>query len=136
VELAQANAEKAGVDDCIRFETRPLNEILLPSEKGISVINPPYGERLGKIKEVEKLYTDMGKLFNGTPWSVYVLTPDEFFEAAYGRRADAKRKLFNGMIKTDYYQYFLPVKKNKAGKKETVKPPYKKRETSKKTKGK
>jgi putative N6-adenine-specific DNA methylase len=116
VELAMANAEKAGVDDCIRFETKPLNEVTLPGEKGIAVINPPYGERLGKIKEVERLYLDMGKLFNGTPWCVYVLTPDEFFEEAYGRKADAKRKLFNGMIKTDYYQYFLPAKKKKGRK--------------------
>ncbi len=111
VELAKANAEKAGVDDCIRFETRPLNVTVLPGKSGIAVINPPYGERLGKIKEVERLYADMGRLFNKTDWHVYVLTPDEFFEAAYGRKADAKRKLFNGMIKTDYYQYFKKRKR-------------------------
>jgi putative N6-adenine-specific DNA methylase len=147
VELARANAEKAGVDDCIRFETKPLNEVVLPSEKGVSVINPPYGERLGKIKEVERLYSDMGRLFNGTNWSVYVLTPDEFFETAYGRRADAKRKLFNGMIKTDYYQYFLPVKKAKKtasnathakgqAKNDKRNTPYKKRDPAKKVNGK
>jgi len=106
VALAQANAELAGVDDCIRFEVCPANEIKLPAEKGVAVINPPYGERLGQVKEVERLYTDLGRMFNPTAWNVYVLTPDEFFETAYKKKARAKRKLFNGMIKTDYYQYF------------------------------
>jgi len=106
VELAKANAELAGVDDCIHFETRPLSETVLPSATGIAIINPPYGERLGQIKEVEALYAALGRLFNPTKWNVYVLTPDEFFETAYNKKARAKRKLFNGMIKTDYYQYF------------------------------
>jgi len=106
IELAKANAELAGVDECIHFDVRPANEVTLPAEKGIAIINPPYGERLGQIKEVELLYRDLGRLFNPTPWSVYVLTPDEFFETAYKKKARAKRKLFNGMIKTDYYQYF------------------------------
>jgi len=106
IELAKANAELAGVDDCIRFEVRPVSDVKLPAEKGISIINPPYGERLGQIKEVERLYADLGRIFNRTPWNVYVLTPDEFFETAYKKKARAKRKLFNGMIKTDYYQYF------------------------------
>ena len=106
IELAKANAELAGVDDCIRFEVRPAAEISLPGDKGIAIINPPYGERLGQIKEVERLYADLGRLFNRTSWAVYVLTPDEFFETAYNKKARAKRKLFNGMIKTDYYQYF------------------------------
>jgi len=106
VELAKANAELAGVDDCIRFETRPANKVVLPPGKGVSIINPPYGERLGQVREVERLYQDLGRLFNPTNWAVYVLTPDEFFETAYNKKARAKRKLFNGMIKTDYYQYF------------------------------
>jgi len=106
IALAQANAELAGVDDCIRFEVKPANEVVLPTEKGIAIINPPYGERLGQIKEVEQLYADLGRMFNPTGWNVYVLTPDEFFETAYKKKARAKRKLFNGMIKTDYYQYF------------------------------
>jgi len=106
IALAQANAELAGVDDCIHFETRPVSDITLPSDKGVAIINPPYGERLGQIKEVERLYTQLGRIFIPTKWSVYVLTPDEFFETAYKKKARAKRKLFNGMIKTDYYQYF------------------------------
>lgn len=105
VALACDNAEKAGVDDCVHFEVMPLQNIVLPGEYGVVLANPPYGERLGQIKEVECLYADMGRVFKNPTWSVYVLTPDEFFEASYGRKADAKRKLFNGMIKTDYYQF-------------------------------
>jgi len=107
VELAQANAELAGVDDCIRFEVRPLNQTILPTGMGVAIINPPYGERLGQVKQAEALYAELGRLFNPTKWNVYVLTPDEFFETAYKKRARAKRKLFNGMIKTDLYQYFI-----------------------------
>jgi len=106
IELAQANAELAGVDDCIRFEIKPAASISLPAEKGVSIINPPYGERLSDAKEAERLYEELGRIFNQTGWAVYVLTPDEFFETAYKKKARAKRKLFNGMIKTDYYQYF------------------------------
>ncbi|MCL2048440.1 MAG: class I SAM-dependent RNA methyltransferase [Defluviitaleaceae bacterium] len=106
VELAQANAELAGVDDCIVFENRPIIQTILPAETGIAIINPPYGERLGQIKEAEALYAQLGNLFNPTKWNVYVITPDEFFESSYKKKARAKRKLFNGMIKTDYYQYF------------------------------
>jgi len=106
IQLAKANAELAGVDEYIRFEVLDAKNIILPAEKGIAIINPPYGERLGQIKEVERLYADLGRIFNPTSWSVYVLTPDEFFETAYKKKARAKRKLFNGMIKTDYYQYF------------------------------
>ncbi|MCL1884700.1 MAG: class I SAM-dependent RNA methyltransferase [Defluviitaleaceae bacterium] len=106
VELAKANAELAGVDDCIIFENRPVSQTILPADQGIAIINPPYGERLGAIKEAEELYAQLGNLFNQTKWNVYVITPDEFFETSYKKKARAKRKLFNGMIKTDYYQYF------------------------------
>ena len=79
---------------------------MLPAEKGTAIVNPPYGERLGEVKQAEGLYGQLGKIFNPTKWNVYVLTPDEFFETAFNKKARAKRKLFNGMIKTDYYQYF------------------------------
>ncbi|MDR0272457.1 MAG: class I SAM-dependent RNA methyltransferase [Clostridiales bacterium] len=106
VGLARANAELAGVDDVIVFHNRPVSQTVLPADTGIAIINPPYGERLGQIKEAEALYAQLGAIFNPTKWHVYVITPDEFFETAYKKRARAKRKLFNGMIKTDYYQYF------------------------------
>jgi putative N6-adenine-specific DNA methylase len=106
VELAKRNAIKAGVDDCVRFQTKALKDIILPGRYGIAVCNPPYAERLGAAAEVERLYKDMRGVFApDTTWSLNVITPDEFFEKAYGKRSDAKRKLFNGGIKTDYYQY-------------------------------
>ena len=113
ISIARYNAENAGVGDCIRFEVLPLDKITLPGEYGVAIINPPYGERLGKIKEVEGLYRDIGRVFNNKTWSVNVITPDEFFESSYGKRADAKRKLFNGNIKTDYYMYH-GMKQNKS----------------------
>jgi len=111
IEIARHNAAIAGVGDCVVFETRPLSEVVLPRERdyGFAITNPPYGERLGAMREVEKLYADMGRVFNrNKTWSVYTLTADEDFEKFFGRRADAKRKLYNGTIKTDYYQYHGP----------------------------
>jgi putative N6-adenine-specific DNA methylase len=106
IELAKYNARVAGVDDCITFEVKSLSDITLPGDYGVVICNPPYGERLGQLWEVEDLYRDMGDLFShNSTWSVYVITSYEEFETLYGGRADAKRKLFNGMIKTDYYQY-------------------------------
>jgi len=109
IEAAEANAAKAGVADCVRFEARPLSKVTLPGNYGVAICNPPYGERIGDKKEVDALYREMGKLFNADrTWSAYALTADEDFELSYGRRADAKRKLYNGTIKTDYYQFNGP----------------------------
>ncbi len=106
-ENAKQNAIKADVKRYIKFETKPFSEVKLPSEYGVAIINPPYGERIGEKEEVEKLYKQMGALLkNERKWSTYVITSNEDFEKLFGRKADAKRKLFNGMIKTDYYQYF------------------------------
>ena len=106
IEIAKANAELAGVDDCIQFEVLAAKDIVLPAETGVAIVNPPYGERLGEVKAAEQLYGELGQLFGSSKWGVYVITPDEFFELAYKKQARAKRKLFNGMIKTDLYQYF------------------------------
>jgi len=106
VELAKHNAQKAGVGDFINFETRALKDITLPGKNGIAVCNPPYAERLGTISEVERLYAELRGVFGrDESWSLNVITPDEFFEKIYGKKAAQKRKLFNGRIKTDYYQY-------------------------------
>ena len=105
VELAKHNAYKAGVGEYIRFEAKALKDITLPGPYGIAVCNPPYAERLGTMADVEQLYKEMSKVFAQDGWSLNVLTPDEFFEKAYGKKAVKKRKLFNGRIKTDYYQY-------------------------------
>jgi len=106
IELARANAAKIGVDDCITFETKPFSKITLPGPHGVSIMNPPYGDRMASAKEAAALYREMGELFkHDDTWSVYVITSDEDFERHYSGKADKKRKLFNGMIKTDYYQF-------------------------------
>lgn len=107
IEIAKHNAVNAGVDDCIIFENKPLTQVKLPCDYGVCICNPPYAERMGELDEVEQLYRDMGRLFrNEATWSVYVITSHEGFEKLYGKKADKKRKLFNGNVKVDYYQYF------------------------------
>ncbi len=107
IKVAKENAIEAGVDELITFEVKPFKDVTLPCDYGVAICNPPYGERIGILEEVHQLYRDMGKLFGANDtWSTYVITSDEDFEKLYGKRANAKRKLFNGMIKTDYYQYY------------------------------
>ena len=104
---AKRNAIKADVKRYIQFETKPLKDVVLPSEYGVAIMNPPYGERIGEKNDVEELYRGLGQLLGREPkWSTYVITSYEGFEKLFGRKADAKRKLFNGMLKTDYYQYY------------------------------
>ncbi len=107
INVAKENAFKAGVDDCITFETKSFKEVALDDDYGVIICNPPYGERIGSLVEVENLYRDMGKLMKtNDTWSFYTITSHEEFEKLYGKRANKKRKLYNGKIKIDYYQYF------------------------------
>lgn len=107
IEIAQKNAENAGVDDCIKFKNIPFNQTKLTKDYGVCISNPPYAERMGVLSEVEQLYKDMGRIFRANKtWSVYIITSHEGFEGLYGRKADKKRKLFNGNVKIDYYQYY------------------------------
>jgi len=109
IEVAKENAFEAGVDDCIDFRAKKLSPIDFKEDYGVIICNPPYGERLSQIDEVESLYKDMGKYFKALDtWSKYIITSYEDFERVYGKRADKKRKLYNGRIKVDYYQYFGP----------------------------
>ena len=109
IELARAYAELAGVDDCITFEVKPVKELELYGDYGCLITNPPYGQRLGEVKEVENMYRSLGGTMNtNKTWSTYVITSMEYFEKLFGRKADAKRKLFNGRIKIDYYQFYGP----------------------------
>ncbi len=110
LEIAKENAELAGVGDRIKFFKADVRGIKKLDRRGTIVCNPPYGERLMTVKEVERLYSEMGKVFEAlAPWQIYVLTSAENFEKCYGRRADKVRKLYNGMIPCSLYQYFKPV---------------------------
>lgn len=108
IELAKHNSRLAGVDDCIRFEVKPLKEMNTSNfNYATCICNPPYGERLGEIKEVENLYWTMGEIFTkNKTMSSYILTSYEDFEKLFGIKASKKRKLFNGNVKVNYYQYF------------------------------
>lgn len=109
VEAAKENAYEAGVDDCISFDVKDMSNIDISNDYGVIICNPPYGERLGEKKEAEDLYKKMGKIFKELDtWSIYVITSNEDFEQLYGKKADKKRKLYNGRIKVDYYQYYGP----------------------------
>ncbi|MFD4706572.1 class I SAM-dependent RNA methyltransferase [Gottfriedia sp. NPDC058432] len=107
INVSKANADEVGLSDTIAFKQMQVKDFTTKSEYGYVVTNPPYGERLNDRPYVEKLYSDMGNVFTKLDtWSAYVLTSHEGFEQFYGKPATKKRKLFNGFIKTDYYQYF------------------------------
>jgi putative N6-adenine-specific DNA methylase len=109
IEVSKENALEAGLGDLVKFKQMQVRDFTSELEYGIIVGNPPYGERLGERKEVEKMYQEMGRAFEKLDtWSVYMLTSHEHFEQCYGKPATKKRKLFNGFIRTDYYQFFGP----------------------------
>ena len=111
LQTAKENAERAGVEDRIRFFQADATTIEKPDRRGTIVCNPPYGERLMTPREVETLYRKMGKIFSAfQPWQIYVLTSAENFQTLYGQRADKVRKLYNGMIPCYLYQYFRSKK--------------------------
>jgi putative N6-adenine-specific DNA methylase len=109
IDVSKENALEAGLGDLVKFKQMQVRDFTSELEYGIIVGNPPYGERLGERKEVEKMYQEMGRAFEKLDtWSVYMLTSHENFEQCYGKQATKKRKLFNGFIRTDYYQFFGP----------------------------
>ncbi|WP_100402495.1 THUMP domain-containing class I SAM-dependent RNA methyltransferase [Bacillus sp. FJAT-42315] len=116
VEIAKENAFEAGLGDLIEFKQMNVADFTTKKEYGVIVGNPPYGERLGDRPEVEQMYKAMGAaLAPYDTWSVYMMTSHEGFEQFYGKPATKKRKLFNGFIRTDYYQYWgkRPPRKEK-----------------------
>lgn len=116
ISLCKENAERAGVGQEITWSVSDALTVTREEENGILICNPPYGERMGDLKEAETLYRGMGKSFQQLPfWSYYILTSDEEFERCFGKVANKKRKLYNGMLKCDYYQYF-GAKPGKVGK--------------------
>ncbi|MGT2548666.1 THUMP domain-containing class I SAM-dependent RNA methyltransferase [Streptococcus milleri] len=107
VEIAKRNAEEAGVSEQIIFKQMRLQDLHTNKINGVIISNPPYGERLLNDDAVTKLYQEMGQTFAPLKtWSKFILTSDETFETKFGSQADKKRKLYNGTLKVDLYQYF------------------------------
>ena len=107
VEIAKANAQVAGVAGDITFKQMRVQDLRSDKINGVIISNPPYGERLSDDAGVTKLYAEMGQVFAPLKtWSKFILTSDEAFETKYGSQADKKRKLYNGTLKVDLYQYF------------------------------
>ena len=107
VAIARSNAEKAGVEDLVRFEVADAFSFHREEPYGKLVTNPPYGERIMEKKEAEDLYRGFGKAFRALPdgWTLSLLSSHTEFERTFGRNADRKRKLYNGMLKCDLFLY-------------------------------
>ena len=107
VEIAKKNAQAAGVEADIHFKQMRLQDLKTDKTNGVIISNPPYGERLLDDEAIASLYRDMGQTFAPLEtWSKFILTSDEQFEVRYGQQADKKRKLYNGTLKVDLYQFF------------------------------
>ena len=107
IQIARDNAVRAGVDHLIEFSVADACNFSRQTERGVIVTNPPYGERLLDRKQAEELYQGFGAAVSGLEnWSLYVLSSHTEFERCFGRTADKKRKLYNGMIKCDLFMYF------------------------------
>ena len=107
ISVAIENAGKAGVANRLTFVTRDVKDFAPDGERGIVICNPPYGERLLSVNEAQAIYRIMGSRFKRRPgFSYSIITPDEEFERSFGRKADKRRKLYNGMIKCQLYMYF------------------------------
>ena len=109
LKLTHANASRAGVDRNIKIFAADATKIQKPDRRGSIVCNPPYGERMLEISQAEQLYHELGRnLRDFGSWQIYILSASENFERLYGRRADKVRKLYNGMIPCNLYQFFKP----------------------------
>lgn len=107
LEIAKANAVKAEVGDKIKFEKRNITDFEFDNDFQTTIVNPPYGERLLDIDEAEKLYKIMGERFVRAKGKSYgIITPDDDFEKVFGRKADKRRKLYNGTLKCQFYMYY------------------------------
>lgn len=113
IKIAEDNAAEAGFADLIRFKQMQAADFTSNKENGVMASNPPYGERIGEVEEVEQVIRGLGQVMKQYPtWSVYMLSSMENFEELYGRQATKKRKLFNGFIRTDYYQFWGQKKRD------------------------
>lgn len=106
VKAARENAREAGVDHLIHFQARPVSELRHPKKYGFLITNPPYGERLEEREALPGLYREIGEAFSRLDdWSMYLITGYEDAERYIGRKADKNRKIYNGMLKTYFYQF-------------------------------
>ncbi|MDY2937823.1 MAG: class I SAM-dependent RNA methyltransferase, partial [Fusicatenibacter sp.] len=109
VKSARENARLAGVDHLIHFQQRPVKELSHPKKYGFLITNPPYGERLEEKENLPELYRTLGERYRMLDsWSMYVITSYTDAERYLGKKADKNRKIYNGMLKTYYYQYQGP----------------------------
>ena len=109
VRMARENAQRAGVDHMIHLQQRPVSALSHPGKYGFIITNPPYGERLEEKADLPELYRTIGDRFAKLDtWSMYLITSYEDAQNAIGKKADKNRKIYNGMIKTYYYQYIGP----------------------------
>ena len=114
VSLSMANARKAGVGDVITFQDGDATKMDLPAQSGILICNPPYGQRMLEQQSAQRLYGALGRhLKYADGWKKYIITSEPEFEHYFGKRCDKKRKLYNGMIKCDYYMYTDPGRKER-----------------------
>lgn len=115
IKIARRNAREAGVDHLIHFQERDVKDLNHPKKYGFIITNPPYGERLEDKKDLPDLYRAFGESFKRLDsWSAYMITSYDDAERYFGRKADKNRKIYNGMLKTYYYQFLgpRPPKKN------------------------
>jgi len=114
VKIARLNAKQAGVDHMIHFQTRDVADLRHPKKFGFILTNPPYGERLEDKKDLPEIYGKLGNAYkNLDSWSMYVITSYEDAPKSIGKKADKNRKIYNGMIKTYFYQFLGPKPKKK-----------------------
>lgn len=109
VDLAIHHAKEAGVGDVTLFKQMNVLDFYSKDKYGFIITNPPYGERIGEIRAVESLYRDLGKIYKRLDsWSFYIITSNPSFEKLFGKTADKRRKLYNGQLLCQYYQFYGP----------------------------
>lgn len=109
LKAARENAKRAGVDHLIHFQQRTAENLRHPKKYGFIVTNPPYGERMEEKEALPEIYSQLGQAYRGLDtWSLYMITSYEDAERYIGRKADKNRKIYNGMLKTYFYQFLGP----------------------------
>jgi putative N6-adenine-specific DNA methylase len=109
VEMARRHAQLAGLENRIHWQQAPLAELQSRQKYGYLISNPPYGQRLEETATARRLYRELGQICKGLDtWSCYILTTHKDFEKLFGKKASKKRKLYNGRLQCDYYQFYGP----------------------------